>query len=80
MVLNAKFSYRTDSPEYLAADVLEIYVPDLSIERSAVTGVMMRFIDRRIFSSRTYSYDGGTVIKSWILRNSRPSNGDNFVF
>lgn len=40
---------------------------------------MMRFIDRRIFSSRTYSYDGGTVIKSWILRNSRPSNGDNFV-
>ena len=66
VVLNAKFSFRTDSPEYLAADVLEIYVPDLSIERSAITGVMMRFIDRRTFSNRTYSYDGGTVLKSWI--------------
>ena len=29
VVLNAKFTYNPESPEYQAADVLEIYVPDL---------------------------------------------------
>ena len=47
VVLNAKFTYNPESPEYQAADVLEIYVPDLSIERSAIAGVFMRFVDRR---------------------------------
>ena len=47
VVLNAKFTYNPESPEYQAADVLEIYVPDLSIDRSAIAGVIMRFRDVR---------------------------------
>lgn len=66
VVLNAVFSYRTDTPEYLAAEVLEIYVPDLSIERSSVTGVMFYFKDRQTYGSYTSNCDGGTVLKSWI--------------
>ena len=66
VVLNAKFTYDTTSPEYQAADVLEIKVPDLSINRSAETGVLVRFVDRRQYSSYTMNYDGGTVIRSWI--------------
>lgn len=41
VVLNAKFTYNPESPEYQAADVLEIYVPDLSIDRSAISGVFL---------------------------------------
>jgi hypothetical protein len=66
VVLNAKFTYNTTSPEYQAADVLEIKVPDLMLSRSADTGVFTRFIDRRQYSSYTMNYDGGTVIRSWI--------------
>ena len=66
VVLNAKFTYDTTSPEYQAADVLEIKVPDLMLSRSADTGVFTRFIDRREYSSYTMNYDGGTVIRSWI--------------
>ena len=66
IVLNAKFTYNTTSPEYQAADVLEIKVPDLMLSRSADTAVMTRFIDRRQYSSYTMNYDGGTVIRSWI--------------
>ena len=66
IVLNAKFTYNTTSPEYRAADVLEIKVPDLMLSRSADTGVMTRFIDRREYSSSMMNYDAGTVIRSWI--------------
>ena len=66
IVLNAKFTYNTTSPEYQAAEVLEIKVPDLMLSRSADTGVMTRFIDRREYYSYTMNYDGGTVIRSWI--------------
>lgn len=66
VVLNSKFSYRTDSAEYQAASQLEIYVPDLTIDRSAAVGVFMRFLDRRTSSGSTVIYDGGTVLKSWI--------------
>lgn len=66
VVLNAKFTYNTTSPEYQAAEVLEIKVPDLMLSRSADTGVFTRFIDRREYYSYTMNYDGGTVIRSWI--------------
>ena len=48
VVLNAKFTYDPTDAAYLAADVLEIYVPDLAIDRSAVAGVIMRFRDVRV--------------------------------
>ena len=66
VVLNAIFSYDPTNVAYQAANVLEIYVPDLSINRSAITGVFMRFQDRYVFSSSTWNNDGGTVLKSWI--------------
>ncbi|MBQ6045009.1 MAG: hypothetical protein IJL42_05785 [Bacteroidales bacterium] len=66
VVLNAKFSYDPANAAYQAADVLEIYVPDLSIERSAITGVILTFRDRYEYSTFTWNNDGGTAIKSWI--------------
>ena len=61
VVLNAKFTYDTTSPEYQAADVLEIKVPDLMIDRSAATGVFARFVDRQVKPTYTMNYDSGTV-------------------
>ena len=46
VVLNAKFSYDPTNAAYQAADVLEIYVPDLSIDRSAGAGVILTVQDR----------------------------------
>ncbi len=66
VVLNAKVSYDPTNADYQAADVLEIYVPDLSIERSAVNGVILTFKDRYVYLSYTWNNDGGTAIKSWI--------------
>ena len=53
VVLNSKFSFDPTNADYQACDQLEIYVPDLTIDRSAVGGVFIRFV-------------GGTVLKSWI--------------
>ena len=66
VVLNAKFTYDTTSPEYQAVDVLEIKVPDLMIDRSADTGVLARFVDRQTYYGSNLNYDSGTVIRSWI--------------
>ena len=66
VVLNAKFSYDPTNAAYQGVDVLEICVPDLSINRSAVAGVILTFQDRYVYSSYTWNNDGGTAIKSWI--------------
>ena len=57
VILNGVVSIDTDNEKYKAAEVLEITVPDLSINRSAVTAVFLR-------SSKA---DGAsTIVKSWI--------------
>ena len=66
IVLNSKFTIDTTSAAYKAASVLEINVPDLSINKSAVTGIVIRFLDHREMSGKTYIYDGGTAVKSWV--------------
>ena len=66
IVLNAKFKYDPTNAAYLNADVLEIYVPDLSIERSAVSAVYLMFQDRYPSYSSVWINDGGTVLKSWV--------------
>ena len=66
VVLNAKITYDPSNADYQAADVLEIYVPDLSIDRSAVAGVILTFKDRYEYSTYTWNNDGGTAVKSWI--------------
>ena len=61
VILNGVVSIDTDNEKYKAAEVLEITVPDLSINRSAVTAVFLR-------SSKA---DGASsIVKSWI-RDSR---------
>ncbi len=66
VVLNAKFKYDPTNAAYQAADVLEIYVPDLSIDRSAIAGVFLRFSDVRDSYGYTWDNSGGTVLKSWV--------------
>ena len=66
VVLNAKFSYDPTNAAYQGVDTLEIYVPDLSINRSAVAGAILTFQDRYVYSSYTWNNDGGTAIKTWI--------------
>lgn len=63
IVLNAKFTYDPTDEDYLAAEQLEITVPDLSIEKSAVSGVFLYFKHR---PTSSWNNDGATVLKSWI--------------
>lgn len=68
VVLNAKFTCSPQNSEYKAAEVLEIYVPALPIDRSAESGVIVRFLDR---VPNAYGadrvFDAGTVARSWIM-------------
>lgn len=66
IVLNAKFTCSPQSAEYQAAEVLEIYVPALSIARSTIAGVVARYKERGTSYGYPYIYDGGTVLKSWV--------------
>lgn len=66
IVLNAKFTADSGSDAYKAAKQLEITVPDLTIERSAMGFAVCQYVDRRVYSSSTSVYDAGTVLKSWI--------------
>lgn len=66
VVLNAKFTIDPMDERYRLNQQPEIYVPALSIDRSAVAGVFCRFEEVRTYSGRNYRYDGGTVLKSWI--------------
>ncbi|MGM9762800.1 MAG: hypothetical protein ACI3ZQ_02110 [Candidatus Cryptobacteroides sp.] len=62
IVLNSVFSYDPENAAYLAAEVLEITVPTLSIGRSTITGVAVTYKERE----NKDVYDGGTFAKSWI--------------
>lgn len=66
LILNAKLTADSDSATYQAVDQLEIYVPDLSIDRSVVCGVICQYQDRGEAYGSPYNYDAGTVLKSWI--------------
>ena len=66
IVLNAKFTVDSGSDAYKAAKELEITVPDLTIERSALGFAVCQYKDRRSYSSGVSVYDGGTVLKSWV--------------
>ena len=41
-------------------------MPDLSIDRSAVGAVFIRFVEDQHWSWGDSVYDGGSVLKSWI--------------
>ncbi len=63
VVLNAIFTYDPTNADYQAAEQLEITVPDLSIPKSAESGVFLSFKYR---PKSTWNNDGSTVLKSWI--------------
>lgn len=58
VILNGRFSFDHTKEEYLNADVLEIYVPELPMKRSLETAVFELF-DNQMGRM-------GTIVKSWI--------------
>ena len=66
LILNAKLTADSDSAAYHAVDQLEIYVPDLRMDRSVVCGVICQYQDRGEGYGSPHNYDAGTVLKSWI--------------
>lgn len=66
LVLNANFSFLTGNPDYQAAEVLEISVPTMRIDRSVEVGVFVGFRDRRQSYGSGTCYDGCTLARSWI--------------
>lgn len=58
IVLDAAFDYDADNEAYRRAEVLEIYVPALTLERSAVTHAFLGVADETAWT--------GTVVKAWI--------------
>lgn len=66
VVLNARFSFLTNATAYQSADVLEIYVPSLRIDRSAEVAVVVGFRDRRQYFGNATAYDACTIARSWI--------------
>lgn len=67
IVLNGRFSVDTASEEYMSAEVLEVYLPQLPMERSAVSNAYIRasvLVGQGTRYERTESV--GTVVKTWI--------------
>ena len=58
VVLNGKFSFNNKSEAFKAASVLEVYVPELSIPKSGMSGAYI------MFESEGKFY--GTTVKTWL--------------
>lgn len=58
VILNGTFQYDPLSEDYINADTLEIYLPDLQIKKSTITSVYL------LSSQPEFRY--GTIIKSWV--------------
>ena len=66
IVLNSRFVIDTTCDAYRSADVLEIYVPDLTLDRSALTCCYMHSYYSREIQWVTSEYAPGTIVKTWI--------------
>ncbi len=67
IVLNGRFAVDTASEEYGAAEVLEVYLPQLPMAKSAVSNAYIRasvLVGQGTRYERTESV--GTVVKAWI--------------
>ena len=67
IVLNGRFSVDTASEEYRSAEVLEVYLPQLPMERSAVSNAYIRAsvtVGQGTRYEKTESV--GTVVNAWI--------------
>lgn len=66
IVLNGRFSVDTASEEYRSAEVLEVYLPQLPMARSAVSNAYIRasvIVGQGTWYEKTESI--GTVVKTW---------------
>lgn len=61
VVLNGKFSFNNKSEAFVSASVLEIYVPELSIPKSGMSGAYIMFEAEGKFY--------GTTVKTWLKNN-----------
>lgn len=62
VVLNSKFTFNNKSEAYQSASVLDLYVPELSIPKSGISGAYIMFsAEDKLF---------GTTVKTWI-KNSK---------
>lgn len=66
LVLNANFSFLTGNPDYQAAEVLEISVPTMRIDRSVEVGVFVGFRDREQSFGDGKCKDSCSLARSWI--------------
>lgn len=58
VVLNGKFSFNNKSEAYQSASVLEVYVQELSIPKSGMSGAYITFeVDGKFY---------GTTVKTWV--------------
>lgn len=62
VVLNSKFTFSNKTEAYQKASILELYVPELSIPKSGISGAYIMFSAEDKFF--------GTTVKTWI-KNSR---------
>ena len=62
VVLNSKFTFNNKAEAYQKASVLELYVPELSIPKSGISGAYIMFSAEDKFF--------GTTVKTWI-KNSK---------
>lgn len=67
IVLNGRFTVDTASEEYRSAEVLVVYLPQLPMERSAVSNAYIR---TSVLAGQGMRYErtesAGTVVKAWI--------------
>ena len=68
VVLNAKVEFDPTNLAYQACQQLEIIVPDLTIDRSTIGGVFVRFVETQHYSWGDSVYDGGSVLKRQVER------------
>ena len=67
VVLNSKFTIDPKNEAYKNASVLEIYVPDLSLDKSSDSSCFMRSA-QLMWPDQSYrkTYGVGTVLRTWI--------------
>lgn len=66
IVLNSKFEIDTTNKAYLSADALEIYVPDLMLNKSAMTSCFLHTMYTKETPYGSYGCSPGTIVKTWI--------------
>ena len=67
IVLNAKFNIDTTTEEFAKAQVLELYLPELTLNQSSVTSCYIK-TEELLYPGKDYEelVQVGTIVKTWI--------------